>query len=557
MDYETYKKQQEQERQARQNSKVRAYIKNSIKNYAKNYARNVFNNSSIGQAINGYMNAGAGAAAGTAASGTATGSAAAGTTTGATVGGTAAGTTAGTAAGTTAGTAAGGTAGGTAAGGAAGGAASGAAGGILGAIAGLILSGANRKRASQASSSLLGDTLSESQHMAKAIMPSSEELEQQPFEVNPIYENALNNSYGSITGGAAPLQGQVSTQNNMQLPSSVSQQAQLSLPTAAPQQNPPQVAAPQQTAPQQQGFLSKLANGLTDFSRGYNENLNNSFNPNNLSATKFTETVAPNNTNLADYQKQLTLQGYSPEVVSAIADKKNSGFRNIDEWIKNNPNAYSTTKTYDKTKMGRLGEAFGSLSRFAQKPGVQAAVAGGLSTLLTGNPMIGLGMAYKYGNQRAKNNIYEQALQKYGITPNPSVFGTVGPQDLNAIGNLYYKDLLDIYRNKQLEEQKSYHKGTLEQRTRANDIREKQGDERNRINATKAANARSGKESGKAAKAEYTKNLNKDLAGYSTLTPEQKKKIRPKMIETYGKDFLSQESKFSPKEEKKYTAPGL
>lgn len=520
---------------------------------------------------------------------TAAGTTAAGTTAGATSGataGTAAGTgaatigsTAGTAAATGGTAAASGAAGGAAAGGATGGAAAGgaaaggsaaggaAAAGPIGALIALgamALQGTNRKRAKNAGNALLSETM-------EMVNEEPQKFEN-PTTVNPIFENALNNSYEGITGGAAPLQGGV-TQN-------VTPQQQTLLPSggntiseainnevnATPQnieslQIPTenQTAAQTQAAPQQQSFISKLASGFGDFSRGFNENLNNSFNPNNLTADQFTETINPNNTKLADYQAQLLNNGIDANVVNAVAQGKNSGNKDIDAWIKSNPDAFAQTKTYDKGKMARLGEAVGSIARFSQKPAVQALIAGGLSTALTGNPMYGLGQAYKFGSQRAKNSIYEQALQKYGISPNTGFFGTVGPQDLNAIGNLYYKDLLDVYRNKQLAEQSNYHQGTLEQRARANDIREKQGNEKNRIAAIKAAKTGNGRGSGnsKAAKAEYTKNLNKDLAGYSTLTPEQKKKIRPKMIETYGKDFLSQESKFSPKEEKKYTAPGL
>ena len=495
---------------------------------------------------------------------TAAGTTAAGTTAGAT-----SGAAAGTAAATGGTAAAGGATGGAAAGGAAaGGSAAGgaAAAGPIGALIALgamALQGTNRKRAKNAGNALLSETM-------EMVNEEPQKFEN-PTTVNPIFENALNNSYEGITGGAAPLQASVS-QDNYQQPSLLANggntisEAINNEVNATPQnieslQIPTenQATAQTQAAPQQQSFISKLASGFGDFSRGFNENLNNSFNPNNLTADQFTETINPNNTKLVDYQSQLTQQGLDPRIVNAVAQRKNSGNVEIDNWIKNNPDAFAQTKTYDKGKMARLGEAVGSIARFSQKPAVQALIAGGLSTALTGNPMYGLGQAYKFGSQRAKNSIYEQALQKYGISPNTGFFGTVGPQDLNAIGNLYYKDLLDVYRNKQLAEQSNYHQGTLEQRARANDIREKQGNEKNRIAAIKAAKTGNGRGSGnsKAAKAEYTKNLNKDLAGYSTLTPEQKKKVRPKMIDTYGKDFLSQESKISPKEEKKYTAPGL
>ena len=89
-------------------------------------------------------------------------------------------------------------------------------------------------------------------------------------------------------------------------------------------------------------------NGITDFSRGYQENRNNGFSPSNLRSDKFTETTT---TKGADGEEE------------------------------------TTTRTYDKSKMGKLGEAAGTIGRLAQNPTVRGLVAGAVGTALTSNPL--------------------------------------------------------------------------------------------------------------------------------------------------------------------------
>ncbi|MBQ6516810.1 hypothetical protein IJI31_06485 [bacterium] len=163
----------------------------------------------------------------------------------------------------------------------------------------------------------------------------------------------------------------------------------------------PQTGNVQQTEQIKQGLLDKFMNGVSDLSRGYEENKNNSFRPENLAAD----------------------------------DSKN--------------------------KMTRLGEAAGTISRAVQKPAVQALLAGGISTALTGNPLYGVGMAAKYGGNRAMSNIYQNALAERGINANPGMFGTISSRDMDALMRPQYKDIEQQLMNERLIE-RARHNQALE-----------------------------------------------------------------------------------------------
>lgn len=314
-----------------------------------------------------------------------------------------------------------------------------------------------------------------------------------------------------------------------------------------------------QTAPNKttNGFLNGIANAFGDFKRGYEENKNNAFSPDNLITTQFTETVQPDNNKLKIYQDQLKKvvdeQGnriYSDDIINAVAQGKNSGDRDIAKWINANKDAYPTTNYYDKGVWGKVGEGLGTITRFANSPTGQALIAGVASTALTGNPLFGAMNAYGAGSQRAKNNVYNEVLKKYDIEPSSGFFYNMTPTDLTSITNSEYK-----YNENALNE--AYKKYLMthydeqdKQKARANDIREQQinnqynlGKERIAVSKQKKASS-SGK---KAGKQKYYQDLNKDLGQYASLSAEQQSKVRPKMIEAYGKDFLSQENELNKK----------
>lgn len=395
-------------------------------------------------------------------------------------GGTAAGGAAAGAGGAAAGGAAGAGAGGAAAGGAAagGGAASGAAAagpiGALVALGVMAAMGTNRKRAKKSGQALLSSLNKEGE---AALNQTNEFAKNANNQIQDYSQQMLptNNNYNGIAGSAAPLTMQdlnAQAYNGSPITQAIQQQQQQggAISNAVNEQMPdmqtilnqggvadnvqaPLTAEAIQEETIKRGLLDKLFSGAGDFYRGFNENLNNGFKPENLNADKFTETVV----NPADTQKIADLQsrllndaGYNDwanragvdkaAAINAIAEGKNSGNADVADWIKNNQDAYKETKetkTYDKGKMARLGEFMGSAARIAQNPLAQGLLAGGLSAALTGNPLYGLGQGYKFANNRAMSNIYGDVLKQYGVNvPNTGMFGNISGTDMRNIGNM-------------------------------------------------------------------------------------------------------------------------
>lgn len=546
---------------------------NKPANYFKGYANGAINAglqklglANAGASIGSGIGAGTGAAtAGTTAAGTA--GATAGATTGAATG---AATTAGTAAGAAgagAGAAGAGTAAGTAAGSgaAAGGAAAGgsaasgaAAAGPIGALVALgvmAAMGTNRKRAKKSGQALMG--------MTNDIVKQGQESALQDTQASTAaLQEAANQSLaqGIATGGAAPIENNAFPTTKDQFTQSLKNvgwddltinsalnglnlgnkemsdyinaynqtaadgqaitipQTDEEIAAARALANGQQQGQVQTTEEIKNGILDKFINGITDFSRGYNENRNTAFNPNNLAQKQFQETVTKPNQILADYQQSLLNKGYDNNIVNAVAQGKNSGNKEIADWISKNPDAFqpqTETKYYDKSKMGRFGEAFGTVGRAVQTPAVQALIAGGLSTALTGNPLYGLGMAQKFGNARAMSNIYQDVLAKQGIETNPGMFGQISHRDMDAImtpelKKIYYQSLAD-WRTQKLINDKDYKDQKLEI--------DKQNADSRAVSAGAAA-TRADKYNGGAGRSNKPENhpdWNDDLAGFTTI----------------------------------------
>lgn len=436
---------------------------------------------SIGQSLSnlGTSMAGTGAAAGTAAGTTAASGAAAGTAAGAGAAG-AAGAGAAGAAGT--GAAAGGAAAG---GGAASGAAAAGPVGALVALGVMALQGTNRKRAKKSGEQLLNAT----NEMATNRQKNNLAATQESMEAlqNQSQQNLLN---GVMTGGAAPIQdtnasqvpsdfpmtreafakslyangwdndtvnaalegrnlGNKEMDNYIKYYNSVAPQDQ-QLVVAA--QNAAQTGNVTANNEVKNGLLNKFLNGITDLSRGYDENRNTAFKPENLTQDKFANTTTGQSEVLTNYQNQLRNNGIDENVVNAVAQGKNSGNKDIANWINNNAaalNPVGQTTYTDKSKMARLGEALGTTSRFLNRPGVQGLVAGGLSAALTGDPLYGLGQGYKFANQRAMSDIYQNALREQGVEVSPGMFGALDSRDMTALMTPKYKqqenDLKKVY----------------------------------------------------------------------------------------------------------------
>lgn len=460
---------------------------------------------SIGQSLSnlGTSMAGTGAAAGTAAGTTAASGAAAGTAAGAGAAG-AAGT----------GAAAGGAAAG---GGAASGAAAAGPVGALVALGVMALQGTNRKRAKKSGEQLLNAT----NEMATNRQKNNLAATQESMEAlqNQSQQNLLN---GVMTGGAAPIQdtnasqvpsdfpmtreafakslyangwdndtvnaalegrnlGNKEMDNYIKYYNSVAPQDQ-QLVVAA--QNAAQTGNVTANNEVKNGLLNKFLNGITDLSRGYDENRNTAFKPENLTQDKFANTTTGQSEVLTNYQNQLRNNGIDENVVNAVAQGKNSGNKDIANWINNNAaalNPVGQTTYTDKSKMARLGEALGTTSRFLNRPGVQGLVAGGLSAALTGDPLYGLGQGYKFANQRAMSDIYQNALREQGVEVSPGMFGALDSRDMTALMTPKYKQQENDLKKVYYDALANYRTGMLENAKKKTEIDEA-------YKGTKAAN---------------------------------------------------------------------
>lgn len=583
---------------------------NTPQNYFKGFANNTLNS-----ALNNTINAGNAAAGGTGATaGVATGASTAAT--GATTAGTAA-TTGATASGAATGTAAGSTAAGTTAASSAGGTSAGAAGGPIGALIALAimgLVGTHRKAAKKANregmkytkniteqeNDLSEQNLQQTQQSAANLQqeannaiaqgvptggaasiqtpdgaisdfPTSKEAFAQSLRKVGWDDNTINSALNGLNLGNKEMSDYINMYNQTanQGQAITIPQTEQEIETARalasdvkPVTQQGEVATSEQL---KRGILDKLANGLKDFSMGYQENRNNGFSPENLTNNQFVVTTESENPTLANYQQTLRDKGYSDEVINAVAQGKNSGKKEIADWINNNQSAYkpiSNTKYYEKSKMGRAGEFFGTLGRVAQNPAAQAIVAGGLSTALSGNPLYGLGMAYKYGNGRAMNNIYQDALAKQGIEVEPGTFGRLSSTDMNALMMPQYKEMDRDIRRQYYNDMRDYHNMMVKYHNDKLEADIKNNEVKNEI-ANKNASARqtsanasvirannsgrksgTGKRSGKTTKAmkpQDNKDWAADLAGFNTImsNPKYVNKLdiaRSRFISKYGVD---------------------
>lgn len=301
-----------------------------------------------------------------------------------------------------------------------------------------------------------------------------------------------------------------------------------------------------QTENVKESILDKFLNGITDFSRGYQENKNNAFKPENLRAKTFTETINQPSEQLVNYQNSLRQQGIDENIINAVAQGKNSGNKDIANWISNNQEALNPTQTkqIDKNKMGRLGEAMGTIARAASKPAVQALVAGGLSTALTGNPLYGLGQAYKFGNNRANTNLYQEALKKQGIDVDTGMFGSLGGSEFKALMTPQYKQVANELLKERLEMDKTYKEMLIQDKIQktANDKAYKE--QKLVIDNKRAENA--GKKGGGSGRKTTTKvtdhpDWNSDLAGFTSIMTNPKyvaraDEAKARFIKKYGVD---------------------
>ena len=261
-----------------------------------------------------------------------------------------------------------------------------------------------------------------------------------------------------------------------------------------------------------QGILDKFIDGITDLSKGYNENKNTAFNPENLRRRQdlatFKQSINP-----ADYTTRLTpeeqkqfnvwandmrakgainpndkfqdydMQGYWKNEVLNNTDLANGNAEAhfTDKYKMPNHETFSNESIYatgdnakyaghwdnnnyvtplKNNKMTRAGEFLGTISRAAQKPAVQALVAAGATALSGGGIGDAINSAYKYGTQRAMSDVYRNVLAKNGINIPETVFGNITNKDMDAImlpelKKIYYQSMAD-WRNQKLDNDKDY-----------------------------------------------------------------------------------------------------
>ena len=133
-------------------------------------------------------------------------------------------------------------------------------------------------------------------------------------------------------------------------------------------------------------LINRFANGLADFQKGYQENRNTGFAPQNLQS---------------------------------------------------NP---------DKGGMQRFGEFIGTTNRVLNNPAAQALVAAGATALSGGGVGDAINSAYKYGTQRAMSDVYRNVLSKYGINIPETVLGNVTNKDMDAFSAMKNAEALNNYR---------------------------------------------------------------------------------------------------------------
>ena len=259
-----------------------------------------------------------------------------------------------------------------------------------------------------------------------------------------------------------------------------------------------------------QGILDKFIDGITDLSKGYNENKNTAFNPENLRRRQdlatFKQSINP-----ADYTTRLTpeeqkqfnvwandmrasgainpndkfqdydMQGYWKNEVLNNTDLANGNAQAhfTDKYKMPNHATFSNESIYatgdnakyaghwdngsyvtplKNNKMTRAGEVLGTISRAAKNPLVYGTLAGGIAAAM-GNPYA-LGIGAKYAQEKAMSNIYRDVLSKHGINIPETVLGNVTNKDMDAImlpelKKLYYNSMTD-WRNQKLEDDKEY-----------------------------------------------------------------------------------------------------
>lgn len=207
---------------------------------------------------------------------------------------------------------------------------------------------------------------------------------------------------------------------------------------SAPAQTPqPVIQTPQPT------LLDRVGSGINQFISGYNENYNDDYDVNNLYNNRFSKVEKGNSQKLKAYQDSLRQNGVDENIINAVAQGKNSGNKDIANWISQNPDAFDKTTYTDKTTLGRAGEAFGSIAKIAQNPTAQMLIAALISKKFNprANWANALENGYKYGQMAGERFSNQNVANQLGYDVNNSgIFGGINKDALNALyRDEYYK----------------------------------------------------------------------------------------------------------------------
>lgn len=393
--------------------------------------------------------------------------------------------------GATSGATAAGTAGAAAGGSAAGGAAAAGPIGALVALGIMAAQGANRKRAKQAGEALMSSTNSLAQ---QANEDAFNDLMQTQQNTSALQQQAAENlSQGLPTGGAAGVSGQLPDLS--QIAAQPSLQWGETNPNAPKLQplnevlvkysNNPDIAAYQKSL-LGQGISSDIINGVPQGLNGGNKDI-----------AQWQQQYAEGNGRNVGFKIPQTeddialaqagnFNNFAPEVEGVVSENVRNGLMNkfingltdlSKGYKENKENGFkpeNLASDNSKNKMTRIGEAAGTISRAVQKPAVQALLAGALSTALTGNPLYGLGQAYKFGNARLMSDVYGKALKQYGIdTSETGLFGNYGSDDVKTLMYPQVEQMKNDRELTRLEQLNDYRTGQLENQRTKNEIAQK------------------------------------------------------------------------------------
>lgn len=328
---------------------------------------------------------------------------------------------------------------GAAAGGAASGAASGAAAGggmgaafsnpytAIAAILAMAITGANRKRAKKSGEELMNQTqeiansandesqqqLDITQQNAKnQVMQSAQNLEdiqayQQYLRDNGYSNEVVNGVSQGLNSGNKEIADWIAQYNKragttpIKIPQTeteiaLAKKGEFNIPQSVSENI---IVSKADNAPKEEHsktIIDKIANGLGNFSKGYEENKNNAFKPENM---------------------------------------------------------YSDSS---KGLMNRLGEGAGTIARTLNKPATQALISGLTTAALGGDALAAIGNAYKVGKMKSTSNLYQEALKRNGVDVDVNPIGYLSREDMNTLMIPKYKDAANNIALAKIKEQQNY-----------------------------------------------------------------------------------------------------